>query len=545
MDVVPIPLGTWGASWETLSQGPDAIQRDALSALIRAVVQLGGASILIAVLSLTLHTVSRILTSWHSLAIRCALGATLRHLMAMVGRDLAVLGATGCTAGALGGAAIVAALDATWPALLTRPPHLAAIALAVLLSLLVVMLLLGTIALVLLASLQRGLVPTIARLHGEHVTPSGPLILAQSTAAVLQLAALLVVTYGSVLFLRNSTLFEAGTAARPAVTTPIASLALSGPAAESTAVRASIVRRITPGLAITSPGAQLGLGRRLPVLAVCGECFIGPKLIPMTAATVRVIAVRLTPADTLGAPLVAVLNEAAAWELYPGASPIGKTLRASLDSLGTYTVVGVVPSASPRGIGNRGNEPAIMYVSLLQHPPTIGEVTAPRSVWDSILALSGVVADASRIQPTVGSARSLADRLADFAAPLDWFGGLCIGLAATATGIASYSLAAVMNQMIRIRERDIAIRVALGATPRDVERWVTRHTLAITFTGVTLGLAVARWVGTLLREKAAQSVEGDVLLLGVMVLVFGVLGIVASWIPARRAARVLPAQLGS
>jgi ABC-type lipoprotein release transport system permease subunit len=109
-----------------------------------------------------------------------------------------------------------------------------------------------------------------------------------------------------------------------------------------------------------------------------------------------------------------------------------------------------------------------------------------------------------------------------------------------ASGVAAYSLAAVMHQIVKIRERDIAIRVALGAAPHDIEKWVTRRSLSITATGVCVGLSFARWLAMLLHDKPEQSDVNDLSLLGLMVLVFGALGILASWLPAKRAARVHP-----
>lgn len=563
MDVIAAAAGTWGASWEHLSQPADAIQRDALIALARTVLQLGVGGVLIAILSLTLHTVSRIFRAWRGLAVRCALGAPLRSLLWLVGRELGVFGALGWVLGVLGGGAIVAALNATWPVILTRPAQLIPILTAAGASLLLLGAILFAITFLLLYALHRGLVRSIAQLHGEHVTPSGALIFAQQAAAAVQLAALLVVTYGATLLLRNSTLFEPDNAQLVATNaTGIAPLTWIGPSADSTRARSRALGPVIAALgehgAVSSPDAQLGLGRRIRMLGLCGQCFIGLALQPLNLSRVRMIAVEpqttgvrtrgragardFAASDTLGSPLVAIINQAAAFELFPGGNPIGKEVRLNLELTGGYRVIGIERTTSPRGLGNRGNEPPIVYVSALQHPPTVGELSGPRSVWDTLVALVTTAApDATATQPAIGAARLLSDRLEEFAAPLDWFAGICIGLATTATGIASYSLAAVMNQIIRIRERDIAIRVALGASPKDVERWVTRQTVAITVAGVTIGLSAARWIGTLLREKAIQSAEGDLALLGAMVLVFGGLGIVASWWPARKAARIQPA----
>src|SRR5205814_597130 len=102
----------------------------------------------------------------------------------------------------------LAALVASWPVLLTHPPFLAAALLAGTAALAGVVAALMLVATLLLAALQRGAVRSVAQLHGEHVTASRPLMLVQSAVAALQVAALLIVGYGSVLVLRDSTLFR-------------------------------------------------------------------------------------------------------------------------------------------------------------------------------------------------------------------------------------------------------------------------------------------------------------------------------------------------
>lgn len=113
-------------------------------------------------------------------------------------------------------------------------------------------------------------------------------------------------------------------------------------------------------------------------------------------------------------------------------------------------------------------------------------------------------------------------------------------LALSGTGIAAYSLIAVMNETVRLRRREIAVRMALGAQARDIARWVTRRTMRITLAGVVIGVSGARWLAVLLHGPA-RSAEDDVALLGVLIVAVGALGLLANWLPARRALRVPPA----
>ncbi len=542
--------GSWGSPWEALSRPPWAYQQDALASIIRTTTQLGLASVMIAALALILHTVSRLLAMWRPLAIRCALGATLRHLMALVGRELGRLALTGCAAGAMAGGLMLAGLYRFWPALFSKPSFGAAVGAAIGATLLVFAIA-GAVALILLVILQRG-VRSVAELHGTHITTSGPLLLVQNALAVIQLAALLVVTYGCTMVLRaSSASLAAGRIARQdsTVLAPMRyDTAVAGPFERADRLRAAVPLIMPPRARTTlaSPDAWLGMGKELRVISVCGECRIGEYLRPLNSAAVRMIAVApgtlqfmqagrdFTPADTMAGRRVAAVNMSAARALYPGGSPVGHVIRAGSSDF-EYTVVGVVRFEAPPVFGNSGPVP-IVLVPILQHPPAASEVTAPASGWDAMRArVAAMPADA----PSFGNPRPLTDRMDEFIDPLRWFSALFAGLAGSATGIAAYSLVAVMIQMVALRERDIAIRMAVGAERKHIERWVVGRTVWMTVAGTMIGLTGARWVSVLLHGPSNYA-ERDVTWLFVMAAAFAALGVAASWLPARRAAAIEP-----
>ena len=548
--------GSWGAPWEAVSRPPSAYQQDALGTVVRTTSQLGLACLAISTLSLVLHTVSRVLAMWRTLAIRCALGATLRHLVAPVGAPLLRLVVIGAGIGAGMGAVLLALLSATWPTLFSRPSLLVVIG-AAFGATVYALLVCGVIALGLLIFLQRG-VRSVSHLHGTNVTTGGGLLFAQTTLAVVQLAALLVVTYGCALILRTSarSATEGVAAARDSLV--IAPMAWSGaPGVPYTrAERLRAAASFTPPFAratLTSPDAWIGMGKEVPVLGVCGECRLGGFFYPLNSGTVRVVAIgpgalrarhitqagrEFTAGDTLGSARVAIVNMTAARMLYPGATPILKPLRAG-PAQTEYAIVGFAHFEPPPVFGNTGRDP-IVFVPILQHPPATSEVLAPTSAWDSLRA--GLVAAMPADAPSFGNPRPLHDRMQEFIDPIGWFGALFAGLAGSATGIATYSLVAVMMQMVALRERDIAIRMAIGADERRIERWILGRTVWMTVAGTTIGLTGARWVGVLLHGDKAPP-DGDLAWLALMVLGFGTLGVLASLLPARRAARIEPARV--
>ena len=94
--------------------------------------------------------------------------------------------------------------------------------------------------------------------------------------------------------------------------------------------------------------------------------------------------------------------------------------------------------------------------------------------------------------------------------------------------------------MVRQREREIGVRVALGATPTHVVGLMLRRGMAPVLVGIAVGIPLALLATRLLRSLLYEvSASDPVTFVGVAVLLAGV-AFVASWIPAQRAARVDP-----
>jgi putative ABC transport system permease protein len=97
-----------------------------------------------------------------------------------------------------------------------------------------------------------------------------------------------------------------------------------------------------------------------------------------------------------------------------------------------------------------------------------------------------------------------------------------------------------MAQSVIQRTREMAIRVALGATPRDVRRLILRHGLLLSLTGLVVGLGLAFWLTRLMTGLMFQVSVTDpatfVLLSALLLLTT----MAASYFPARRATQVDP-----
>lgn len=549
--------GSWGAPWDAVAKAPAAWQNEALLTLVGTVVQIGAAALFVAAFALVLHGTSRLLEQWRTLAIRHALGATMRHLLPQVLRDLFRLSAIGSGIGLGTGLVALGLMGRAWPVVFTRPTFVVPALLAATGAFVTTCLVLGAIGLAVLLLLQRG-IRLSGQLHGTQVTRGGAVLLIQSVLATLQLAGLLAITNACVLILNDSATATATALAVPDI--PVArTLTFASPTrppARGDAFRGWLAARpaaLAADIALASPDAWLGYGKELRVLGICGECHVGLFFKPFSSGAVRVVAMspdvlhRVAPrmlrgrdlawADSLGDGRIAVINSSAANMLFPGGDPMGKLVRAGLTPEMSYTVVGISSWDPPAVFGNTRRVP-MMFVPLLQHPPETAEASARPQAGDWLSRIgAGLAGDVLAMSPP----HSLAQRLKEFMEPISWFAVWFGALSAATTGIAAYSLVEVMSQTVRLREREIAIRMAVGATPGQIERWIAGRTVRLAAVGVYVGISGARWVAVGLHGPS--SGDTDLALLGALILGFGALGILSSWWPARQAARIQPAAI--
>ncbi len=97
-----------------------------------------------------------------------------------------------------------------------------------------------------------------------------------------------------------------------------------------------------------------------------------------------------------------------------------------------------------------------------------------------------------------------------------------------------------MSYVVGQRANEIGLRMALGASPRDVLRLVLRQALSLTFLGIVIGLAFAAAMTRLLGSMLFGVKPTDPATYIAVVALLGVVALAASYIPARRAMRVDP-----
>jgi ABC-type antimicrobial peptide transport system permease subunit len=184
-----------------------------------------------------------------------------------------------------------------------------------------------------------------------------------------------------------------------------------------------------------------------------------------------------------------------------------------------------------------------MYVHVLQRPERLRQASTMvlRAGTPPELLTAAVRARVRALDPNVPVqlaplqtfvARSVAGRR--FAA------GLLSGFALLAVGLAALGIYGVLAFAVAQRQREIGVRMALGAGRGDVRRMVVRDGMRAVIPGVVLGLAGALAVSRLLRGMLYGVSASDPLTFLSVAAVLTAVALLATWLPARRATRVDP-----
>jgi putative ABC transport system permease protein len=249
--------------------------------------------------------------------------------------------------------------------------------------------------------------------------------------------------------------------------------------------------------------------------------------------------------DAAGAAPVAIINETLARRFYPHESPIGHTLTisapASIVPLGSTprTIVGVVGDSKYTSLGKPAG--LHIYVPYAQTPlpflapmvRTAGPAAATEAdLRDAIHAVAPnlVVGNMEPMSRVI--AASLAPQRFNFLL-LTLFAGLALVLAAVGVfGVVGYT--------VTQRTGEIGVRMALGAQPRAVQRMVLWQGLRLGLIGAGIGIAVAALLTRLLTGMLFGVSAFDPLTFALVTAGMLLLVLLASYFPARRAARIAP-----
>jgi putative ABC transport system permease protein len=251
-----------------------------------------------------------------------------------------------------------------------------------------------------------------------------------------------------------------------------------------------------------------------------------------------------TERDRIGAPRVALINQAAAERLFPGEEPLGKHIKPYVDpeyetEEKFVEIVGVVGNTK-YGKLEEAVGPDVYLSSLQPTDPadklivrtSVDAAALAAAVRREVLALDRNV-PLVQIQTMTDRAAEVTSRTRFIALMMGFFAGLAMLLSAIGIyGVMAYSVSA--------RTREVGIRIALGAQKGDVLRLVLRDGLALVMAGLATGL-LAAWSATRVLKSQLYEVDaGDPLTFASVALLLSIVALLACYFPARKSTKVDP-----
>ena len=255
-----------------------------------------------------------------------------------------------------------------------------------------------------------------------------------------------------------------------------------------------------------------------------------------------------TPVDREDAPLVAVINDTMAARYWPDGDAIGKRFRMGGPG-GTrpmMTIIGIVKTSRHNAVVEEPR--AEMYLPHAQLPSTTG-VSAARSMalvlktQGDPLAFSGALREVVR---TVDRNVPVADvqtmeQVTATALAAPRFAAFLLGVfAVLALTLAALGTYATISLLVAERSNEIGIRMALGAERRAIVLSVLREGLAFATGGLIIGIGVALMVGRVLDTLLYGVDTFDPLTFAIVPAILAAVALLATWVPAYRAASVNP-----
>lgn len=249
----------------------------------------------------------------------------------------------------------------------------------------------------------------------------------------------------------------------------------------------------------------------------------------------------ITREDRRGSLPVAVVSERFVRDYLDGADPIGRRVNlGESDSLPHWvTIVGVMPTLYAVSMDDQW--PAEILTAFHQDVDASATIAIHTSGDPSLLAkpLRDLVASMNRDLP-VYSIASMQDVMNESTWPSRVFGGLFAVFGIVALVLASIGLYAVLAFAVRQRERELGIRMALGAAGADIVRLVFRDGFAQLAIGVPLGLMLGIGAAGMARAVLFGVQPTDPATVGIVIALLAATGFAACVVPALRASRADP-----
>ena len=248
-----------------------------------------------------------------------------------------------------------------------------------------------------------------------------------------------------------------------------------------------------------------------------------------------------TAADTRSSPRVILIDERMANQLWPNQDPLGRRVRtggmdASADAP-WMTVVGIVGRVKQDGLDS---EPRMAMYWAHAQVATRTMTIALRTATEAQAAAAGVRAAVRDIDSDLPlhQVRTMDDRVNESLASRRFSTLLLTVFAIAALALAIVGIYGVMAGLVSQGVRELGIRMALGATPREIRGLVVHQGLALVVAGLAIGLGGALALTRFMRGLLFAVTPSDPATFAAIALVLGATALLATYVPARRASRL-------
>jgi predicted permease len=245
------------------------------------------------------------------------------------------------------------------------------------------------------------------------------------------------------------------------------------------------------------------------------------------------------PRDRMGGPRVVIVNQSFARRYFPGSRARGRRIIVAWSDEALAEIVGVAGDVRHNGLTS---EPAPTV--FLLHAQTPGYITSlvVRTTGDANAQAAAIRHAIRDVDPSqaVSAAKTMEQYLGDLLARPRMYAALVAFFAVIAVLLAAIGIYGLIAYVVTQRTHEIGIRLALGASRRDVFRATFGQGARLTFIGLVLGVVAARGLRGLVATFLFGVTPGDPVSYVLAAAVFGAVALAAAAIPALRASRVDP-----
>ena len=247
-----------------------------------------------------------------------------------------------------------------------------------------------------------------------------------------------------------------------------------------------------------------------------------------------------TEEDRTPSELSMILSQSYAKKIFPHQDPLGKRI-CRFGGGPWYTIVGIAADVRNSGLTD-SNEPE--YYLVRRHTPDDAMLTSSvivRSAAKPAVIESWIRAELASVDASIPPVfRTFDEHVGELAARPRFQAVLLLLFAAIGLLLAASGLYGLIAYLVAQREREVGVRLALGATPAQIARMILRHALRWTSAGLVVGLAGSAIAAWSLRSLLFHVSTADPAAFAGAVLVLVALALLAALLPSRRAARLDP-----